>query len=169
MTRRAGFTLLEICLVLFIGLLLISIAVPGIAAVLREQKLKRSFDEFDTFVHKARQRSVEERRAYALVWDDKGVALVPIESSPLDSIAAEESEEEAPEEVPEERYNFGEGNSITLERPFALMKDPPAEWVFWRSGLCEQVVVSYTGEAGSWTVRYDPLTVRGTFIDSSIK
>jgi hypothetical protein len=158
MTRRAGFTLLEICLVLFIGLMLITIAVPGISGVLREQQLKRSFDEFDTFVHKARTRSMEERRNYALVWDKKGIAMIAMETSDDDD-----------PDAPEERFDLPKGNTITLERPNALMKDPPAEWVFWRSGLCEPVIVSYTGDAGTWSVRYDPLTVRGTFLDSSVK
>ncbi len=158
MSRRAGFTLLEICLALFIGLMLITIAVPGISAVLAEQRMKASFDEFDQFVRSAREKSITERRPYAMVWDDKGIALLPMEKRDTDD-----------PEVGPDRFDFEEGETFTLERPSALVKKPASEWVFWRSGLCEQAVVTFTGEAGNWSVRYDPLTVRPTFLDSEVK
>ena len=41
------------------------------------------------------------------------------------------------------------------------------EWPFWRSGTCEAVVASYRGPAGSWVVKYDPLTVRGTVLEEN--
>ena len=158
MSHRAGFTLLEICLALFIGLMLITIAVPSIAAVLAEQRMKASFEEFDRFVRLAREKSITERRGYAMVWDGKGLALRPLESRDTDD-----------REVGPDRFDFEEGETFTLDRPSALIKKPPGEWVFWRSGLCEQAVVSFAGEAGSWSVRYDPLTVRATFLDSEVK
>ena len=158
MFRRAGFTLLEICIALFIGMLLITIAVPSVMAMLAEQRLKASFEKFDGFVRTARERSITERRTYAMAWEEKGVTLLPVERRDTDDPDAEP-----------ERFVFEEGESFTLERPSALMKKPPGEWVFWRSGLCEETVVSYAGEAGSWRVHYDPLTVRGTFLDSEVK
>ncbi len=163
MSRRAGFTLLEICIALFIGLLLISIAVPSVTSMLAEQRLKASFDAFDGWVRQARERSITERRSYALVWSEKGIALVPVEGRETDEAAAEEAAGEP------EGLVFAEGETFEIKRPSALMKEPPGEWIFWRSGLCEEAVVSYAGEAGKWTVRYDPLTARGTFVDSEVK
>ena len=158
MHRRAGFTLLEICLAIFIGLLLITLAVPGIVSLLAEQRLKSSFDEFDGFVRTARERSMTERRTYAMSWSESGIVLVPVERRDTDDPKAEP-----------ERFVFAEGESFALERPSALMKKPPAEWIFWRSGLCEEALVSFAGEAGSWSVRYDPLTTHATFLDSEVK
>jgi len=158
MSRRAGFTLLEICIALFIGMLMMSIAVPSVMAMLAEQRLKASFDKFDGFVRTAREKSMVERRTYAMLWAEDGVTLFPVERRDTDDPAAEP-----------ERFLFVEGESFTLERPSALMKKPPDEWVFWRSGLCEETVVTHAGEAGSWRVRYDPLTVRATFLDSEVK
>ena len=163
MSRRAGFTLLEICIALFIAMLLLTLAVPSVTAMLAEQRLKASFDAFDGWVRKAREKSIAERRSYALVWSEKGIALLPAGERDADEAGAAESD------APAERLVFAEGETCKLERPSALMKDPPGEWVFWRSGLCEEAVVSFAGEAGSWTVRYDPLTARGTFVNSEVK
>ena len=158
MPRRASFTLLEICLALFISLLLITLAVPSIVALLAEQRLKSSFDEFDGFVRTARERSMTERRTYAMSWAEDGIVLLPVERRDTDDPKAEP-----------ERFVFGKGESFALERPSALMKKPPAEWIFWRSGVCEEALVSFAGEAGSWSVRYDPLTTHATFLDSEVK
>ena len=158
MSRRAGFTLLEICIALFIAMLVITMAVPSVMAMLAEQRLKASFDTFDGWVRKAREKSIAERRTYALVWAEDGIALVPAEGRDTDEPDAEP-----------ERLVFAKGETFTLERPSALMKEPPGEWVFWRSGLCEEALVSFKGGAGSWRVHYDPLTARGTFTDSEVK
>ena len=158
MSRRAGFTLLEICIALFIAMLVITMAVPSVLAMLAEDRLKASFDAFDGWVRKAREKSLTERRDCVLVWAEDGIALVPAEARDTD----------APDTEPE-RFVFAKGEKITIERPSALMKEPPGEWIFWRSGLCEEAVVSFKGEAGSWRVHYDPLTVRATFTDSEVK
>jgi len=158
MSRRAGFTLLEICIALFIALLVITMAVPSVLSLLAEQRLKTSFEAFDGWVRKAREKSIAERRAYALVWEEDGIALITPERRDTDD----------PEALPE-RLVFAEGESFKISRPSALMKEPPGEWVFWRSGLCEEAEISYAGASGSWRVHYDPLTTRGTFVDSEVK
>lgn len=158
MPRRAAFTLLEICIALFIAMLMLTLAVPGVLAMLAEQRLKASFDSFDGWVRKARERSIAERRTYVLAWSEKGIALLPVERRETDDAEAEP-----------EQLTFTEGETFKLNRPSALMKQPPGEWVFWRSGLCEEAVISFSGADGSWTVHYDPLTARGTFVDSEVK
>ena len=158
MHRRAGFTLLEICLAIFISLLLITLAVPSIVALLAEQRLKSSFDEFDGFVRTARERSMTERRTYAMSWAEDGIVLVPVERRDTDDPKAEP-----------ERFVFAQGETFALERPGALMKKPAPEWIFWRSGLCEEALVTFAGDAGKWSVRYDPLTTHATFLDSEVK
>ena len=157
MSRRAGFTLLELCLAIAIALMLVATAVPSLSGLFAEQRLKETYEEFEDLVREARSRSVNERRDYVLVWDDQGVSLepnAPTEADPDESIM---------------RLDLPKGATLTIERPAALVKKPPAEWIFWKSGNCEPVVITYQGEPGSWIVKYDPLTARGTFIEQVVK
>src|SRR5215211_236452 len=127
MSRRAGFTLVEICLALLIGMCLISLAVPSVSLLLRKQRLERTFEAFDRFVRKAQLKSITERRAYVMVWKEQSIELLPVE--PIES--------DPPEP---ERFTFEEGEVLTIERPAALTKKPVAEWIFWKSGTCEPAV-----------------------------
>ena len=156
MSRRAGFTLLEICLVIMIVLLLLGLAVPSVNGLLAEQRMKRTFEQFDDFVRKAQSRAVKERRAMVMIWDGEGITVQP------DEPTAEDSAGEG------DYFAFNEG-TIGLERPAALEKKPPVEWLFWRSGTCEPAVLHFEGGAGSWSVQYDPLTVRATFLAQEVK
>jgi Tfp pilus assembly protein PilV len=157
-SRNAGFTLLEICLALVIGLMIIVLAVPSIAGLLAEQRLKQSFDRFDGLVSQARLRSVAEQRAYVLAWDREGIALLPAER-----LGQGESS------GPAARLAFEEKAQFQLRRTAALTRNPAAEWTFWGNGTCEPAEVSFQGEAGSWLVRYDALTGRGTFLKSDVR
>lgn len=156
MSRRDGFTLLEVCLVVVIALLLFGLAIPSIQGLFAEQKLKKTFEDFDDFVRQVQTRSVTERRAFVMIWDGDGITVQADEPTDEDALADGD-------------YFAFSGGAIGLERPAALQKDAPVEWLFWRSGTCEPAIVHYEGDAGSWSVSYDPLTVRGTFIDQVIK
>ena len=58
-----------------IAALLITLAVPSIAGMLAERRLKQSFERFDAMVTEARRKSITEQRAYALAWMKDGIAL----------------------------------------------------------------------------------------------
>ncbi|MEO7318459.1 MAG: prepilin-type N-terminal cleavage/methylation domain-containing protein, partial [Chthoniobacteraceae bacterium] len=124
MSRRDGFTLLEICLVVAIALILLGLAVPSVRGLFAEQRLKKTFEQFDDFVRKAQLRAVSERRAMVMIWDGEGITVQP------DDPTAEDSAGEG------DYFAFNEG-TIGLERPAALEKKPAVEWLFWRSGTCE--------------------------------
>ena len=87
-----------------------------------------------------------------MIWDGEGITVQPDE--PKEDDSASEGD----------YFAFSDG-TIGLERPAALEKKPPVEWLFWRSGTCEPAIIHFEGEAGVWTVSYDPLTVRATFLD----
>ena len=152
MSRRAGFTLLEICMVVVIILLLFGLAVPSINALFAEQRVKKTFERFDDFVRRTQLRAATERRAMVMIWDGEGITVQPDE--PKEDDSASEGD----------YFAFSDG-TIALERPAALEKKPPVEWLFWRSGTCEPAIIHFEGEVGAWTVSYDPLTVRATFLD----
>lgn len=159
MSRRDGFTLLEICLVVVVILLVCGLAVPSVQGLLEEQHLKKSFEAFDGFVRKVQFRAVQERRAFVMIWDGAGITVEPDEPTLEDTVGADD-------------YFAFEDGTIALERPYALLKDKeklPVEWLFWRSGTCEPAILHFTGEAGSWSVRYDPLTVQATFLEQTVR
>lgn len=144
-------------LVVMIGTLIMGIAVPSVAGLLREQRLKQTFEEFDNFVRTAQSKAVKESGTFVMVWEKEGISL-----EPLDPVAAEAAG--APE-----HFSFSEDTTWTLLRPAALVKKPVWEWPFWRSGACEPVVVSFESPAGSWSAEYSGLTGRGKLVDMEVK
>jgi Tfp pilus assembly major pilin PilA len=152
----AGFTLLEVCLAVAIGLLLTLIAVPSIRSVLEQERLHRTFEAFDGFVAKAQVRSVNERRTLALVWREEGIEMVGMEK-------------QNGEEAPAETFPVSKEQKFLIERPAALGPKPPAVWTFWRSGVCEPALITYEGPEGTWKARYDALTGRRTILEEQLK
>lgn len=154
--RTAGFTLLEICLAIMIGLVIVSMAVPSISGLFSGQRLRKTFEEFDDVVRAAQARSLQLQCDHALIWDKDGSITL---------VATEQVDEPEDGALPSVQWSPGSGQTTALERPAAMEKTPPAEWTFWKSGVCEPAVVVFNGPEGSWTARYDPLTVRGTMIE----
>jgi len=140
-----------------IGLLIMSLAVPSVRGVLQEQALKESFERFDELARKAQTLAVSERRPYVLIWEKDGIVLEPYAPT-------EEDMNKQPA-----RLAFTEGEKIEIERPAAMDKKPSAEWVFWRSGICEPAIIHFDSPAHSWKVEYNALSGRGTFIDQVYK
>ena len=137
-------------------LLMVGLAVPNLQGLFAEQKLQKTFEEFDDFVRRAQLRAIEERRAMVLIWDGEGIAVQPDEPTEDDTAADGDY------------FPFADG-TFALERPAALEKKPAVEWLFWRSGTCEPAVIHYRGPRGSWSVRYDPLTVRMASFEQDLK
>ncbi len=157
MSRRHGFTLLEILLAIVIGTLLMTIAVPGVVGTLREQKLKKTFEDFDDFVRKTQAKAVADHVTQLMVWSATGIDLVTLDAAATD------------EGGTHERFSFDDGATWNLQRPAALVKKPVWEWPFWRSGACEPVIVGYEGAAGTWSAEYNGLTGRGKLIAMEVK
>nr|MBA3650306.1 prepilin-type N-terminal cleavage/methylation domain-containing protein [Chthoniobacterales bacterium] len=61
MQRRAGFTLIEIAIAVFILMLLLLLAIPSVTGVLANRRLQRSLDAINQLVRMAQERSVQER------------------------------------------------------------------------------------------------------------
>ncbi len=173
----AGFTMLELCLAVAIGLMLLGLAVPSVKGVFSDQKRQASLERFDDLAHQAQRLSVEQRRGYRLVWEKDAIVLVGDSAAPaLRAVeqgggallgAGSQEREGGTDEVG--RVPIGRGEEYRLERPVALAEQPAKEWVFWRGGICEPVVVSYEGPSGRWRVRYDALTGRGAVLGEDSK
>jgi len=146
MRYQRAFTLVEIVIAIFILLLLVLLAVPSLNGVLADKRLHRSLDRFNDLVRQAHERSLAEHRAYLIVWNDTYISLQPA--------AFLKTEEHQPiDTIPITRHDrWG------LELPAALMKKVPAEWIFWESGVCEPLRVTFAGRDGSWATEYSPLS-----------
>src|ERR1051326_312741 len=141
-----GFTLIEIVIVTAIAVLIILLAVPSLTGVLADKRLRRSMDSFNDLVREAQERSVTEHRSYLMVWSDKEVVLQP------------EVFGKGEKEKPTTIFPVKRNNALKLLLPAALRKDPPAQWIFWPSGICEPAIVEFTGPDGDWKASYSPFT-----------
>ncbi len=148
MRRRLGFTLIEIAMSVFILLLILLLAVPSLRGVLADRRARRSLNDLNNLVRQAQERSVTERRPYLIVWTSKSIVLRP------------EIFSKGEEKAPVATMSIQRGESFAIKFPAALEKDPPPEWIFWPSGTCEPVTVSFQGGSGSWTANYSALTAR---------
>jgi type II secretory pathway pseudopilin PulG len=144
--KSAAFTLVEIVISVFILMLLLLMAVPSLNGVMADRRLKRSLDSFNGLVHQAQERSVVEHRPYLIVWRTKSIEVRPEVFLKGDAPA------------PTAVLSLGRGDSLKLSLPAALIKNPPAEWIFWPTGTCEPATVKFAGRDGSWTANYAALT-----------
>ena len=152
-----AFTLIEICLAVAIGMMILAMAVPSVQGVFAERALKSSLERLDDLARAAQMLSVSERRTFVLNWENSGIALSP------EQLRAEDSGKTWP------RLEFEKDEVFEIDRPVALEKKPTLQWVFWRSGNCEPVIIHYKGAAGRWSVRYDALTARSGFYEQEIQ
>lgn len=146
--KQHGFTMIELAISVFILLLILVLAVPSMTGVLADRRLRRSLDDMNKFVRMAQERSVAERRAYLISWQEDHLILR------AESFAKDE------DPAPAATMRLRNGDAFILNLPAALAEDPPADWVFWPSGTCEPAVVSFKGPDGSWSAKYSSLTVR---------
>ena len=146
MPKLSGFTLLELCLAIAIGVVILTVALPSLGWLFSERRLKRNFETFDALATKAQELSMSQRKPYFLVWDKTGITLVPENGANKGGIL---------------HLNLARNERYDIELPAALIARPPKRWVFWPTGTCEPANIIYHGDAGNWIARYDPLTVRG--------
>jgi prepilin-type N-terminal cleavage/methylation domain-containing protein len=156
MASRA-FTLVEIIIAIAILVVVLLMAVPSLEGVLADRKLRASLDGFNKLVREAQERSVNEHRAYLLVWGDKDVIVQP------EAFGRDEEKKSVA------TFALEYGSSLTLTLPAAMKKKPPGEWIFWPTGTCEPATVYYEGRAGTWTANYSPLTAHGDLANYATK
>jgi hypothetical protein len=147
----AAFTLFEVCLAVFIALMMIFAAIPSISGLLADQRAKKLFNQFNDLTRKASSLSATERRPYVIEWDDNGVFLRPL--APANASEARGID----------RVDFGEKLAPALQLTSALDKDTPLVWTFWPTGTCEPATITCRIAGAPWTASYDPLTEQPYF------
>ena len=149
--KRAGFTLFEVCIAVFIGVMIMLAAVPSISGLIQDQRAKKLFNQFDDLAKLASNRAVTERRPYVLEWDDSGVTMRPLAPDDNDDPRSYK------------RVEFGKKLAPDLVLPAALVKVPPPDWTFWPTGTCEPATIVCHVANAPWTAIYNPLTEQPYF------
>jgi type II secretory pathway pseudopilin PulG len=145
--RSHGFTVLEVCVVLFIVAVIFVVSVPPATHLMAEESLQRPIRELQSFAKTARRKAMMEDRAYAVLLLDDGYVLQPV--TPEKRGEPEPVKYRLPSDISFEIKRAG-------EREFK--KNTDARWIFSPNGLCEPLTFLFQ-QHGNW-VRFgvDPLT-----------
>ena len=141
--------MLEICIAVFVAVMLVMVALPTISGLARDRQAEEVFNEFHRLIREARRRSLEERQPYIILWTENGV------------VARRDGANDSGENIVGE-FVLQKGESLTLELPAAMKKNPEWIWTFWPSGVCEPAVVRFASGKAGWTAVYNPFTAEAT-------
>jgi type II secretory pathway pseudopilin PulG len=177
-----GFTLLELCLVVVLGMMILALAVPSLQAIFQQRSLQDKIEEFEKLVRDASALSVKTRLEVRLRWEEGGIRAVvdpsgivpdPASTAGLSALPSGNSglpggagtsaglEGGNPGDAPVVSDGpflaFGKDEYFSLVRTAAWEKEPLSEWSFWPSGVREPAEVHFEGPAGRWGLRFSAL------------
>ena len=142
-----GFTILEVCVVLFIIAVMFSVGVPTASHLLDEEKLQGPIRELQTFARTARRNAMMEDRNYEVLLLNASYLLRPVDGS----------KDSGRKPV---TYDLPAGVTFAIKRSGDrdFLKQADASWFFSSNGLCEPMKFLFQRN-GNW-VRFqvDPLT-----------
>ena len=144
---RRGFTILEVCVVLFIVAVLFVVAVPPAAHLFDEEKLRAPIRELQTFARTARRNAMMEDRSYEVLLLNDSYVLRPVDKG--------QDSEKKP-------LTYGLPSDVTFaikrlgDREFR--KEADARWIFSANGLCEPITFLFQRGSDWVRCRADPLT-----------
>jgi prepilin-type N-terminal cleavage/methylation domain-containing protein len=93
--RRSGFTLLEMCMVLFIIALLFGVTMPAMESAFTEQAVRRDAHQLALMVKTGMIQSAEQHRAYVIDLTSTTMALHPVGEAAADPDASSSDDEDA--------------------------------------------------------------------------
>jgi type II secretory pathway pseudopilin PulG len=147
-SSETGFTLLEICFVLFIVAVLFAVSAPPVAKQFQEEQIRKPVRELQTFAKTARRLAMEQNRAYVVLLLNNGFLLEPLEKKDTDRESL--------------RYELPNHVTFEIQRPSdrALERIADARWVFTPNGLCEPITFFFQRDQDWVRFRIDALTAR---------
>jgi prepilin-type N-terminal cleavage/methylation domain-containing protein len=155
---RDGFTLLEVCVVLFILAVLFVVAVPPAAHLMDEEKLQGPIRELQNFARTARRNAMMENRTYEVLLLNGSYVLRPVDKKK----DANDTEQ---------KYDLPDDVTFAIKRlgDREFLKQTDATWLFAPNGICEPMNFVFQRK-GDW-VRFqvDPLTATFQNKESSIQ
>ncbi len=153
-----GFTLLEVCVVLFIVAVLFVVTVPPAAHLLDEEKLQKPIRELQSFARTARRNAMMENRTYEVLLLSESYLLRPVD------------EKKGANQM-EQTYDLPSDVTFAIKRLGArgFLKQTDGTWLFAPNGICEPMNFIFQRK-GDW-VRFqvDPLTATIQNEESSIQ
>ena len=148
---QRAFTLLEICLVLFLVVLILGVTVAPVSSLFSEERTRCGARELQVLAKTARRLAMAERRAYEIRLKEAGFSLlvVPNPQKP-------HPEKETPVRV----YAMSSGVEYRiLPWEGEMWKKPKGEcWVFQPTGLCKPMKVQFIHGETWLELEFDPLT-----------
>jgi prepilin-type N-terminal cleavage/methylation domain-containing protein len=145
--RHRGFTILEVCVVLFIVAVMFAVAVPTASHLLDEEKLQGPIRELQTFARTARRNAMMENRPYVVLLLNNSYLLQPLDNG---------------KDRNRKPITYGLPSDVTFaikrlgDKDF--LKQSDASWFFAPNGLCEPMKFLFQRK-GDWVrFRVDPLT-----------
>jgi prepilin-type N-terminal cleavage/methylation domain-containing protein len=141
-----GFTMLEVCVVLFIVAVLFVVTVPVASHLLDEEKLQGPIRELQTFSRTARREAMMEDRSYEVLLLNDSYVLRPVDDK---DTGKKPITYELPSDVTFAIKRLG-------DREFKKQED--ARWVFSPNGLCEPITFLFQRSKDWVRCRADPLT-----------
>jgi prepilin-type N-terminal cleavage/methylation domain-containing protein len=145
---QLGFTLLEVCVVLFIVAVLFAVAAPPTARLFQEEQLRRPVRELQSFAKEARRSALVENRSYQVLLLNDGYVLRP--SDPKGDI----------EQVRDYQLPRGVTYAVQRVNDSGFKGTTDARWIFLPNGLCEPVTFLFQRGQDWIKFRIDPLSAR---------
>ena len=142
---RRAFTLLEICIVLFIIALLAAVSMPAIQSAFAEQALRNDSHQLALMVKTAMLQSAEQHRPYVIELTAATMALHPLDDSkpdadtPSNATPADASGENPDLENFETSIHLDLTNKLLApdpDKPNAWIAMPKTKWLFRSGYLC---------------------------------
>jgi len=142
---QGGFTLLEMCIVLFIIVLLLGVMVPAVESARVEKAVRDDAQQLSLMVKTAMLQSSEEHRPYVIDLSATSMALHPLGVEPVAS--ADPASTNGAVAATEDSSVDGVETTTQLNDPDQLMTPdpvkanvwiamPPTSWVFQPDELC---------------------------------
>src|SRR3974377_552951 len=145
--RVPSFTVLEVCVVLFIVAVVFVVTMPVASRLLDEEKLQGPIRELQTFARTARRNAMMEDHSYEVLLLNDSYVLRPVDGA---------------KDTKKKPITYGLPTDVTLaikrlgDREFKKQAD--ARWVFSSNGLCQTTTFLFQRGSDWVRCRADPLT-----------
>jgi prepilin-type N-terminal cleavage/methylation domain-containing protein len=165
---QAGFTLLEICMVLLIIAILFGVTMPAIQSAFVENAVRQDSHELALMVKTAMIQSSEQHRSYVIDLTGTTMALHPagatVPDTDTDAEAAVDKTDDATasanDDVEEQRTLTPPTQLLTPDpqKTNAWVLMPPTSWVFVPGELCPATHVRFVHNDAYLEMSFDALT-----------
>lgn len=157
-----GFTLLELCVVIFIIVLFLGISLPMMSTVYEQQNVKEPAQKLLIFAKTARRSAVDEQHPFEVILSDSGYVLNSVTADPKTGKSRS---------VQKLSYKLPSNVAFTVERwgEKSLHKPKNEKWIFQPSGIMEPVRVRFQCKKSWYEFTFHPLTAAPQDEESNIE